>query len=159
MGILRSVITGVVGVGIISAGAWALDNTKRDESGTIVQAGELGVFNFKVGDCITGMPAGSSIDKATGTPCKGSHEQEVYAETYLADESETAPADLKSQADQFCLSMFEQFVGLSYDESALEIVTIYPTPDSWKAGDKEFTCLVSLKGQETLTESLKNSKM
>lgn len=157
MSIIRNIITGVVGVGIVSAGAWALDNTTRDDTGVIVEAGDLGVFNFAVGDCLTDFPTGGSIDKATGTPCTQPHEYEVYAETYLADESETVPADVSEQTSEFCLSKFEGFVGLSYDASTLEFTSLYPTPDSWAGGDKELTCLITLKDQETLSYSLKNS--
>ena len=159
MGIIRNVITGVVGVGIVSAGAWALDNTTRNESGVIVEAGELGVFNFKVGDCITDMPPGGNIGKATGTPCTQPHEYEVYAETFMANDSETLPADISKQANEFCLSRFQVFVGLPYDSSKLAVASIYPTADSWVGGDKEFTCLVSLENAETLTYSLKNSNL
>jgi hypothetical protein len=156
MSIVRNIITGVVGVGIVSAGAWALDNTTRDENGVIVEQGDLGVFNFEVGDCITGMPEGSSIEKATGTPCTQPHEYEVYAETYLADESEEVPADIVSQGEEFCLSRFEPFVGLAYDQSKLGYSVLYPTAETWAKGDKEFTCLVG--ADATISYSLQNSK-
>lgn len=156
MSIVRNIITGVVGVGIISAGAWALDETKRDDSGAIVESGDLGVFNFVVGDCLTGMPEGSSIDKATGTPCDQPHEFEVYAETYLSNDSETVPTDIETQADEFCLENFEPFVGLPYQDSALGFMTLVPTAESWEQGDKELTCLIG--ADATISTSLKNSK-
>ncbi len=159
MSIIRNVITGIVGVGIVSAGAWALDTTTRDEAGIIVESGDLGVFNFSVGDCLTDFPAGGSIDKATGTPCTEPHEYEVYAETYLADESETVPADIREQASDFCLSSYKSFVGLAYDDSTLAVTNLYPTADSWVGGDKELTCLISLENQATHNYSLKNSKL
>jgi hypothetical protein len=157
MSIVRNIITGVVGVGIVSAGAWALDNTKRDDNGAIVESGDLGVFNFAVGDCITGMPEGATIDKATGTPCDQPHEYEVYAETYLDSESSDVPADISEQANAFCMSKFKTFVGLTYEESTLGFSSIYPTSDSWAQGDKELTCLIG--ADATISTSLKNSKL
>jgi hypothetical protein len=158
MSIVRNIITGVVGVGIVSAGVWALDNTKRDESGTIVEAGELGVFNFAVGDCITDLPDTGEIDKATGVPCGESHEYEVYAETFIDSDSEEVPADMSDQADVFCYGEFTKFVGLTYEESTLEFMTLFPSPESWKGGDQEISCLISEANAITITESLKNAQ-
>ena len=47
MSMITRFIIGVAGVGIVSAGAFALDMTTRDENGAIIQEGELGVFSFK----------------------------------------------------------------------------------------------------------------
>ena len=44
MSMIRYIITGVAGVGIVSAGALAYDQTTRDDNGSIIQEGELGVF-------------------------------------------------------------------------------------------------------------------
>lgn len=158
MSVLRNIITGVVGVGIVSAGAWALDNTTRDDKGAIVEAGDLGVFNFVVGDCITDLPKGETIEKATGVPCSQKHEYEVYKETFVEDESEEMPSDLGDQADQFCYDEFEKFVGEPYDTSTLEFFSLSPSPESWKAGDKELTCLISEADAATTTGTLANAK-
>ena len=158
MSIIRNVITGVVGVGIVSAGAWALDNTTRDDQGAIVQSGELGVFNFAVGDCITDVIPGDTLDKATGVPCSEGHEYEVYAETFLSDSSETVPADIDKQADEFCYSKFQAFVGLDYESSKLNLMSLYPSPESWQGGDKELTCLITAENEATITGSLKNAQ-
>ena len=154
MSVLRNIITGVAGIGIVSAGAWALDTTTRNDQGAIVEAGELGVFNFAVGDCITDMPATGEIEKATGVPCADEHEYEVYKEEFLADDSEEVPADMADQADQYCYDQFEPFVGISYESSTLEIMSLYPSPDSWKGGDKEISCLISEAKGATSTGSL-----
>ena len=144
MGIIRNVITGVVGVGIVSAGAFALDTTTRDESGVIVEAGDLGVFDFQVGDCLTDLPGGNGeVGQAIGTPCSEPHEFEVFAETYLPDTSEILPTNISEQGDEFCLSQFRPFVGVDFDYSVLGITTLVPTKESWASGDKELTCLIS----------------
>lgn len=158
MSIVRNIISGVVGVGIISAGAWALDNTKRDDNGSIVEAGELGVFNFKVGDCITDLPDSGEIYKATGVPCGDPHEYEVYAETFLESEDEEVPSNMSDQAQRFCYGEFTTFVGLTYEESTLELMSLYPSSDSWKGGDKEISCLISEASAATITASLKNAQ-
>lgn len=158
MSIVRNIITGVVGVGIVSAGAWALDETTRNDQGAIVESGELGVFSFVVGDCITGLDAAGEIESATGVPCTDPHEYEVYSETFLTDSSETVPADIETQADEYCYSQFSSFVGLDYESSKLDFTYIYPTEESWAGGDKEITCMITAENQATISESLKNAQ-
>jgi hypothetical protein len=157
LGVIRNVITGIVGVGIVSAGAFALDATTRDESGVIVESGELGVFDFQVGDCIADLPTGE-VNKAVGTPCSEPHQFEVFAETYLSNASETLPADIEVQADEFCISEFDQFVGLPLEESVLNFSWLVPTSESWATGDKEITCLIHEKDEATISVSLRGSK-
>jgi hypothetical protein len=154
MGIIRSVITGVVGVGIVSAGAWSLDHTTRDQNGSIVESGELGVFNLAVGDCVNDLPTGTSVDKGIGVPCTSPHQYEVFAETFLGDESTTVPKDMRHQAHVFCLDEFEKFVGITFDDSALEMEALFPSKASWEGGDKEITCLVAEASNAKATGTL-----
>jgi hypothetical protein len=158
MSIIRNVITGVVGVGIVSAGAWALDETTRNDQGAIVESGELGVFSFVVGDCITGLGAAGEVESATGVPCTDPHEFEVYSETFLTDSSETLPTDIEAKADEYCYGQFSSFVGLDYESSKLDFTYIYPTEESWAGGDKEITCMITAENQATISESLKNAQ-
>jgi hypothetical protein len=145
MSMLTRFITGVAGVGIVSAGAFALDMTTRDETGAIIQEGELGVFSFKIGDCINGIPEGDEfvLEKATGVPCSQPHQIEVYAETFIQDSSETIPDNFISDGDEYCYSEFNRFVGLDYEESKLNYIVLHPTPESWTNGDREITCLIT----------------
>jgi hypothetical protein len=42
-----------------------------------------------------------------------------------------------------CLDRFQPFVGRDYESSSLDIVTLYPTPESWKLeNDREVVCAV-----------------
>lgn len=158
MSIVRNIITGVVGVGIVSAGAWTLDETTRNDQGAIVQEGELGVFNFVVGDCITNLADADTIDKATGVPCSQPHEYEVYSETFLSDNSETLPTDIETQAGEYCMSQFASYVGIDYNSSGLDFTALFPTQESWTGGDKEITCMLIAENQATISESLKNAQ-
>jgi len=139
---LRYIITGVAGVGIVSAGAYAYDQTTRDDNGSIVKEGELGVFSFKIGDCIKDVKEGTSLGQATGVPCSQSHQMEVYAETFIDSSSETRPTDFDKQGEDYCYGEFSRFTGISYENSKLEFQYLTPSDDSWKEGDREITCLI-----------------
>jgi hypothetical protein len=142
MSMIRYIITGVAGVGIVSAGALAYDQTTRDDNGSIIKEGELGVFSFKIGDCIKDVKEGASLDQATGVPCSESHQMEVYAETFIEDSSEARPTDFDKQGDEYCYQEFTRFVGISYEDSKLDFTYLTPSDDSWKEGDREITCLI-----------------
>jgi len=158
MSILRYIITGVAGVGIVSAGAYAYDQTTRDDNGSIVKEGELGVFSFKIGDCISNLDLNAmNIEKATGVPCAQKHQAEVFAETYIADNSETIPADFNDKGDLYCNSQFATFVGQSLENSTLELFVLHPTDESWKDGDRETTCII-LDPARFVTGSLRGAK-
>jgi len=154
---IRYIITGVAGVGIVSAGALAFDQTTRDNNGSIIKEGELGVFSFKVGDCLTDVKEGSSLDQALGVPCSQTHQMEVYAETFIEDGSETLPAGFDKKGDEYCYAEFPKFVGISYEESKLDFTYLVPSEDSWKEGDREVTCLINDPAGD-VEETLKGSQ-
>ena len=156
MSLVRNIIAGVVGVGIVSAGAWSLDQTKRDDSGAIIQEGELGVFNFKVGDCLTNVPETGEVEKAQGVPCAQSHQYEVFAETFIDSDSEEVPKTVADDAEDFCYKEFSKFVGISYDDSMLGMMSLFPSPDSWKGGDKEYSCLVGYADGASSSKTFRN---
>jgi hypothetical protein len=142
MSMISRVITGVAGIGIVSAGAYAFDETTRNDQGSIVQEGALGVFSFEIGDCINDLDQGDLIEKAKGVPCAQPHGMEVYAETFIEDSSEELPANFSDNADEYCYSQFSRFVGLDYDSSKLDATYLIPSAESWKEGDREITCLI-----------------
>ena len=45
--------------------------------------------------------------------------------------------------DEFCLAEFEPFVGMSFEDSELDINYFTPTEDSWtRLGDREILCFI-----------------
>lgn len=58
-------------------------------------------------------------------------------------------------AGERCGAAFEEYVGIAYDESELEVVQIYPTKGSWNGGDRGVICVATNPGGSALTESVK----
>lgn len=84
--------------------------------------------------------------------CGEPHEAEVY---YAADTASTEFSDaLLDEADGTCYDEFASFVGLTYDESRLSLFSLYPSPDTWDAGDRQIACLVTGDEGETFTGTL-----
>ncbi len=141
MSTIRNVmISGLAGVGIVTAGTFALDNTTRNDSGVIVEEGQLGVFSLEVGDCVMDFDwVQEEASETVGVPCSQNHLYEVFYETYLSDAS---LAEITESAQTICLENFQQYVGLSYEESVFEVTHLVPTQEGFEEGDQEITCLL-----------------
>lgn len=137
----------VSGCGLLGGGDPQGDETTRGETGQIIEAGEVGVNALKLGDCFDNNPVDSEtevIDVLTvqAVPCSEPHDNEVY---YLGALPETSypGEDLVDELvlDQ-CLTVFEAFAGVSYEESRLDIGRIFPSEANWADEDRGYICLV-----------------
>lgn len=78
--------------------------------------------------------------------CNGPHDREAYFTTeYPGDEDDPLPPEdtLVRWAETACLDEFEDFIGLEYVLSALEIGVIVPSFETWtNEGDRKVICFV-----------------
>lgn len=119
------------------------DEPERDQSGAIQsKVDNADIFAIKVGDCL-GETVEEEIDTVKAIPCAEEHVSEVYAEKKLPAGSFPSRKDLDEMNEEFCSPAFEKFVGVSYDESKLDLTYIEPTKLSWLEGDRTVQCLVS----------------
>ena len=85
-------------------------------------------------------------------PCAEPHDNEAFAATDMPDGDYPGDAAVTDAANTFCYDEFEKFIGMNYDESALELSFFSPTAESWAEGDQEILCFVySPDGQVTGT--------
>lgn len=111
----------------------------RDDEGQVTDTGEDSVFNMEVGDCLN-EPEGTEVSDIELVPCDQEHDYEVYDELELPEGD--FPSDVDTQADEFCTEAFTEFVGLTWEESALDISWFTPTEGSWSDGDHLIQCIV-----------------
>jgi hypothetical protein len=151
----------------------------RDDDGQVLDSTEIEALRVQVGDCFNGaIPfAMESID---ALPCTELHDHEAYAvfdidptpepaesTTTEAEQTSTTvdldepfPGDARVQelGERGCLVAFGQYVGASYEVSALEIGLILPTQESWEAiGDREVVCSVHRADGAQLDRSVRGS--
>lgn len=118
------------------------------------------VTELAVGDCVTGAPfTGDAGDEATDAllaDCAGAHDGEVVGlVTYTDGPGAPYPGRdaVASFADGGCATAFEAYVGSPYGASDLQMVSLWPTEDSWSGGDREAVCVTFREG-EPLTASV-----
>jgi hypothetical protein len=122
------------------------------EAGTGTTAADelpISVFDLELGTCFDdpafAAEESSTIGETTAVQCFDPHDAEVYAIVpYTQTDEDAYPGEeaVQDYADDQCFDRFEDFVGIPYEESALDIATIWPTEDSWSQGDREAVCSV-----------------
>lgn len=151
------VIVGALGLGGVAASMIA--GAGRDEGGTIVDQGVVGVFEARVGDCLNLRDDELDADLVTefvGIPCDQPHGMEVFALVpYPAAPNSGYPGRevLEQFADDTCVILFEGYVGVPFAREPFLGVTFFtPEPDGWEQGDHEVTCaLVTVDGSNLET--------
>ena len=137
----------VAGLGLVGLGYSGLageDNSTRDESGQIVDAGEVGAFRIRIGDCFQDPDlSNEEFESVEAVPCSGPHDNEVYAAFNIGGDDYPGSDSVVEQASLGCYDRFEAFVGMSYEESLLDFFPMYPTEGSWEElDDREVVCAV-----------------
>lgn len=141
--LLAVALVGISGCGVLDQAA---EPAVRDEtSGEITESSEADVFSLKVGDCLN-QTVGEEVEEVSSVPtvpCDQPHDSEAYAATDMPAGDYPGDQAVIDAADTFCYDEFATFVGLSYDESVLELATFFPTAESWEQGDHELMCFIS----------------
>lgn len=142
----------VVVMGYLAYGA--VTNADRYGSGAIVGEGNLDAFSMRVGDC---FDSSSSVDdevsKLPGVPCSKPHDYETFAVFDVSFDSYPSEESMSELAYASCLERFDSFVGIDYENSVLDIVTLYPTTESWQQDDREVVCALYDMNEEKLVGS------
>lgn len=137
------------GCGVLS------DDAPRNEGGQVTADADTGAMSVRLGDCISDV---SKLDGEVATvpvtPCDSPHQGEVYAELEITDSS--LPADVSTQANDFCMGEISAFIGgeLPEEYTDLSVMFLHPTEQTWILGDRLVQCIVFSEGGQ-LTGSLK----
>jgi Septum formation len=104
----------------------------------------VSVFDVAVGDCFN-APDADTLSEVDLVDCADPHQYEAYhAEDHPAagDEAFIGDEAMTDYADDLCLREFEGFVGIAWEESALNYFYLQPTAETWDIGDREILCAV-----------------
>lgn len=146
-----------------SAGCSLTDTgPERDASGALIESGEVEALDLQVGDCFNGPGAGGGETVLTVmvVPCDELHEFEVYHAFDLEDGDYPGTDAVQELWIAGCLSEFEGFVGMPFDQSELDISGIFPTAETWnELDDREVLCSVTAVSGEPRTGSAERARI
>ena len=134
---------GLVGVGY--AGLAGQDNSTRDETGAVIEEGEVGAFRVRLGDCLAEVAEGD-IESVQAVPCAEPHAAEVFGAFNMdfgADAPFPGDTAIEEAYVEGCLVRFEPFVGRDFATSQYDVSAMTPTAGSWdEVDDREVLCLI-----------------
>jgi hypothetical protein len=121
--------------------------------------GDKSVFDLAVGDCFDDDPdAGDAVATVATVDCDEPHDNEIYFEYSMTDASFPGREATTQAAAERCIAEFEDFVGLSYQASDLDIFPITPTLESWEEeGDRVVYCALYALDLSKLTGSMRGA--
>ena len=130
----------------------------RDATGAIVDAGSVDAWDLQVGDCFDDTSAvaedgAGEVASLPAVPCSEPHDNEVYAVIDLGISTYSDDETVSQLAFDKCHERFESFVGMSYDDSELDILTLSPTKASFSSSNRDVTCAVFNVDYSKLTGS------
>lgn len=124
--------------------------------GTTGGAETVGVAAIEVGDCLNRPAQNDEFADITRVPCDDPHDLEVYHAFDVKGDEMPGPNEMTNLSKEGCLARFEDFVGIPYADSALELTYYVPVEGSWAEGDREVLCLIYEPGGR-LTGSMKDA--
>lgn len=154
-GLLRWAWIPVV-IAVVAAGFFFA--ARRDDGGEIVGAGDMDVTELVAGDCFDLKdPSDEEINDVEAKPCTEPHEFEMFFVGDLPDGDFPEDSVINDFIESECLPAFADYVGLSYEESALDIFPLIPGFEGWNAGDHAVQCALFDPIDEALTESMRDA--
>ncbi|WP_167140263.1 septum formation family protein [Diaminobutyricimonas sp. TR449] len=115
---------------------------ERDESGQITAGNEnTDIFSIRVGDCTNDVDT-EEIASVPTVPCSEPHDNEAYFAYDIKAEKFPGNDAVLAEAGDRCVSEFDKFVGISYQESVLDVWPLIPTEVTWAEGDREVICFI-----------------
>ena len=95
-----------------------------------------------VDDAVADWP-GIEVQTTSVAPCETEHQAEVFA-LIEVEGGEDAPFPgaeaLAAQAEDECQAQFNEYVGIDFVDSRLDIIHLAPTATSWEQGDRQIVC-------------------
>lgn len=118
------------------------------------------VFSMDVGLCFDDEPdAGEEVSTVPDRDCDEPHDNEVFALFELEDGEFPGQDAVFDQAMELCTgSAFENYVGIAYLDSELDVFPLTPTASGWEDGDHEVVCALYALDQSKLDASMQGSQ-
>ena len=118
------------------------------------------VAALQVGTCLDGVHPGVAVTADVTRPvdCATTHDNEIVGVV-----SDTLPGAYPGQAavDAFanapCEAAFGAYVGVDFDSSTLDLITLTPSELSWARGDRQISCVAITRDGSRLTGSVRGS--
>ena len=98
------------------------------------------VLTLDVGTCFDDPETFEQVENVPIVECEDPHDNEVIANEDLTGSDYPGQEQVENRASQICYDNFSDYVGIAYEESIYDIGWLFPTAETWSAGDREVIC-------------------
>lgn len=113
-------------------------------------------MRLSVGACVQ-IPTSTSAYSLETVSCSRPHQAEVFALPTIGGSEFPEAAQLELEARRECEKDFTPYVGSGVEDSALDLIWMTPSRESWERGDRQIVCLAAANGDQTLRGSVRDS--
>jgi hypothetical protein len=104
----------------------------------------------QIGACLIFSDGG--VDKS---PCDDPHDGEIFASVELHEQTRPSSTRLDEIGEQACAARFEEYVGIPWEDSTLDIFWVGPSGATWAVGDHTLMCVLVMSNDQRLVGSMK----
>jgi hypothetical protein len=104
--------------------------------------------DIEVGDCLSEIPGDARVFSVRTVSCEEPHVGEVFAVLQMPDGDYPGQATINDYADQ-CGPRLSAFAPSAMTDDSVQLYVLYPTPETWKLGDRAVTCIATLDPPRT----------
>jgi hypothetical protein len=118
------------------------------------------VAPLQVGTCLDGVHPGVEVTADTTRPadCATTHDNEIVGVvSYTLPGAYPGQAAVDAFASAPCETAFGAYVGIDFDASTLDLITLTPSELSWARGDRQISCVAITRDGSRLTGSVRGS--
>ena len=113
-----------------------------EETGESDRSGDVDVFDLEVGVCLADFQDATELETIEASSCSEPHSDEIFASGSIPDGNFPGMDVVEAKAQDMCIAEFDDFVGISYEDSVLDVGYLTPTEESWNDGDRDVLCTV-----------------
>ncbi len=120
----------------------------------VVGPAQLHTNQLDTGDCFNVLEAeGGLIEGASRRPCDQAHRFQVVGSIDIADPTYPDESRIERLASG-CIRLFEDFLGITHDDSQYDFGYFWPSRSSWQEDDRTITCVAEHPRGKDLTRDL-----
>jgi hypothetical protein len=147
-------------LGVVAAFAvgGAIFAAQRNDNGEITQGGTLAISDVRVGDCFNPKDVDAEqADEVDAKRCDETHQFEMMFAGAMRDGGYPLDSEFEGFVQAACLPAFDEYVGMAYQDSRLDVVWYFPLEEGWGNGDHQVQCAVYDPFDSELDSSLRGA--
>lgn len=153
---LKGTLVSLLVVAVIAVGGYFVYQSifkpgNKGSEGDVSSTETIGVFDIRPGNCIVEFPnTPGGVAEVEVTPCASEHSAEVFHEHQIESSDFVDDEDFYYDlAIEHCGPVFETQIEHLSDDDYMQMTwwPMFPTKESWNAGDRLITCVAETDGK------------